>query len=56
MRIEYCEEKALAACLTYKTDHEEIADKHSGPTQYHGKYLAECKQYFDDCIEQNKLR
>ena len=27
MRIEYCEEKALTACLTYKTSFEEIIGK-----------------------------
>ena len=27
MRIEYCEEKALTACLTYKTGFEEIIGK-----------------------------
>jgi hypothetical protein len=55
MRIEYCEEKVLTACLTYKTGFEEIIGKPAEPEEYHGKY-ARCKQDFDNCIEQNKVR
>ena len=63
MRIEYCEEKSLTACLTkegvlgltYKTGFEEIIGKTTEPEEYHGKY-ARCKQDFDNCIEQNKIR
>ena len=58
MRIEYCEQKALAACLTYKNDFEEIVKpSQSEKSYYQGKYYALCKQDFDDCIiEQNKVR
>ena len=56
MRIEYCEEKALTACLTYNTSFEEIIGKQPAELEeYHGKY-ARCKQDFDNCIEQNKIR
>ena len=56
MRIDYCEEKTLTACLTYMTGFEENSGKQPAePEEYHGKY-ARCKQDFDNCIEQNKIR
>ena len=56
MRIDYCEEKTLTACLTYMTGFEEnIGKQPAEPEEYYGKY-ARCKQDFDNCIEQNKIR